>query len=144
MKKHIVGIALSICCNVQAMDILSIYSVISCNSVADKGFFQQEFAKSYGPPIKDEEGALWFKGVGELYDSPIREFFVSNTKQMSFVGVVLEEPPNIIAERIKKYKLYPTNVFPTNGYWVGSDGRNIMWHKGKYTKIFCNVSYNAI
>ncbi len=121
-------------------NLLEVYSVISCNSRPDNSYFINKFIKDYGNPIRNAEGALWFKGKGEMYGSPIREFFVSSTKGLSFVGVVLENSPPFVVDKIVSAPLFPTNVMVNGDYWVGSDGRSIMWHQGYYTKIFCSVS----
>lgn len=139
--KHILSILLSLVClpafaNLHITDLMS---VISCNSVADKHYFTAMFTKQYGTPTS-KEGALWFKGDGDMYGARVREVFVSNTDKLTFVGVVLESPPESVLKVMQSSRLYPTTPFPRNGYWVGSDGRHIMWHAGKYTKMFCTVS----
>lgn len=115
----------------------SIASAVSCNQDMDSGFYNAEFTKQFGPPFKTEGEAVWYKANGELYGSNIREVFVSSSKNYSFIGVVLEEKPETVIENIKTSRTVPTNVFLSSNGWVGADGRNIMWHEQKYTKIFC-------
>ena len=110
----------------------------SCTHHLNPSFYNQEFRQQYGLPYKHEGEALWFHASGELYGSPIREVFVSTSRDYHFVGIVVEDPPPTIIERMKTSRVLPTNVFNVgaNG-WVGADNRQIMWHAGRYTKIFC-------
>ena len=119
---------------------LEITAAVSCNSVSDNAYFIAKFTEKFGQP-SNRDGAYWFKASGTLYNSPIREVFVSSTSGFSFMGVVLEETPVNLVESIKKAKQFPANITPTNGYWVGSNGMQIKWQEGKYAKIFCNVGY---
>jgi phosphoheptose isomerase len=139
MKKIFISILLltSFSANA-AITIGDVISAASCNSVADTQFFVRELTSKYGQP-RLEQGAYWFKGSGEIYGSAIKEIFVSNTPMQKFVGVVLENAPTDVVAKIKTSIQYPTNVHQNGNYWVGADGREIMWHAQKYTKIFCTT-----
>jgi hypothetical protein len=114
-----------------------ILAAASCNSIADNAYFAREFEAAFGKPVRNEQGALWYKASGEAYGTQIREVFVSNVSSRLFVGVVLTGKPEAVVASVPTSQLYPTNVFPTNNHWIGTDGRSIMWHDGKYTKMFC-------
>ena len=109
----------------------------SCNSIADNAYFAREFESTFGKPVRNEQGALWFKASGDAYNSEIREVFVSSDPRNRFVGIVLSARPNDVVLSVPSSNMYPTNVFPSRNAWVGTDGREIMWHAGKYTKMFC-------
>ena len=112
-------------------------SVASCNSVADIDYYQREFKVAFGEPVRNEQGAYWYKASGEAYGTQIREVFVSSNPRARFAGIVLEAKPDEVVANVPNSPYYPTNVFPTNNHWVGGDGRAIMWHDKKYTKMFC-------
>ena len=112
-------------------------SAASCNSVADNAFYAREFEAKFGKPVRNEQGAFWYTATGDAYNSQIREVFVSSNPTMHFVGIVLAGKPDEVVKGVPTSVMYPTNVFPTNNYWIGTDGRSIMWHDGKYTKMFC-------
>lgn len=112
-------------------------SVASCNSVADVDYYKREFAAAFGPAVRNEQGAYWYKASGEAYGTQIKEVFVSSDPRNRFAGIVLEAKPDAVVANVPNSLMYPTNVFPTNNYWVGSDGRTIMWHAGNNTKMFC-------
>ena len=112
-------------------------SVASCNSVADVDYYKREFTVAFGAPTRNEQGAYWYKASGEVYGTQIKEVFVSSDPHNRFAGVVLEAKPDVVVANVPGSMLYPTNVFPTNNHWVGTDGRFIMWHKGNSTKMFC-------
>jgi hypothetical protein len=140
MKTKLIGGLLTAICSV-SQAYFTPYELImaaSCNHHLNPAFYNQEFTHQYGKPFKHEGEALWFHASGELYGSPIREVFVSTSREYHFVGLVLEDSPPIIIERMKTSRVIPTNVFNVgaNG-WVGADNRQIMWHAGKFTKIFC-------
>lgn len=118
-------------------------SAISCNTKVEKQYFYAEFEKQYGKPVRVEQGSAWFKGSGTMYGSQVREVFVSVTPNWNYVGVILDTKPADILNNIRTATRYPTNVFESGtGYWVGADGRNIMWHAGKYAKLFCTASWS--
>jgi hypothetical protein len=120
-----------------AVQLGDIASAISCNSEMSRTWWQREFKAAYGKP-RLEQGALWFDGKGELYGKKILEVFVSADPWYRFVGVVLDTKPEEVIPAIRVSRVYPTNVFESGAQgWVGADGRNIMWHKGQHTKIFC-------
>lgn len=114
-----------------------ILAAASCNSIADNAYFAREFSAAFGAPVRNEQGALWYTASGDVYGTQIREVFVSNVDSRRFVGVVLAGKPEDVIAAVPSSQMYPTNVFPTNNHWVGSDSRSIMWHAGKYTKMFC-------
>ena len=144
MNSKLIGLITSVICSVSHA-FFTPYELIaaaSCSHHLNPSFYNQEFRSQYGPPIKHEGEALWFRANGELYGSQIREVFVSTSREYHFVGIVLEDTPPIIIERIKKSRVIPTQIFDvgTQG-WIGADNRQIMWHAGKYTKIFCMSGY---
>lgn len=115
-------------------------SAISCNTKIENNYWTAELKKQYGEPVRVEQGALWFKATGSLYGSPLKEVFVSASPEWRFVGIILESKPDAILPAVHASLRFPTKTFPSNGHWIGSDGRNIMWHDGKYTKMFCTVA----
>ena len=114
-----------------------ILSAASCNSIADNNYFVREFTTKFGVPVRNEQGALWFTASGSVYNTSMKEVFVSSNPSIHFVGIVFESKPDEVVKSIPTSNRYPTNVFPSNKHWVGADGRVIMWHDGKYTKMFC-------
>ena len=116
---------------------VDIASAISCNSGTESNYWIKAFTDTYGKPIREEGGALWWKAKGSLYNSEITEVFVSNVPYWEFVGVVFKDKPETVIEGIRTSRFLPANVFPTNGFWVGSDNKIIMWHKGSVAKVFC-------
>ena len=129
-----------------AVDTTSIASAVSCNATPNTASWVQHLTETFGKPVRREQGAVWFRATGDLWGASIREVFVSVTAWHGFVGVVLDEKPSIIAERISTSRSFPTNLFPvtdsTGSYWIGSDGRSVMWHAQKYTKVFCAAGGN--
>lgn len=146
MKKIIVILCFLCQSALAAVDVTSIASVVSCNSTPNTAMWVQRLTETFGKPVRREQGAVWFHATGDLWGAPIREIFVSVTAWHGFVGVVLDEKPSIIAERISTSRYFPTNLFPvkdsTGSYWIGSDGRSVMWHAQKYTKVFCATGGN--
>jgi hypothetical protein len=116
---------------------LDVASAISCNSATDSRYWTNAFNRTYGKPIRNEGGAFWWKAKGSLYNSEITEVFVSNKPYWEFVGVVLKDKPNVVVDGIRRSRVFPSNVYATNGFWVGSDNKIIMWHKKQSTKVFC-------
>lgn len=137
MKYLIAFLAFPACAMITTGDIMS---VASCNSIVDTAFYRREFTAKFGAPTRTEQGAIWYSASGEIYGTSIKEVFVSADPKLEFVGLVLEAKPTDILEKIKNSRMYPTNVYPNKDYWVGADGRNIMWHKGTNTKMFCTVN----
>jgi hypothetical protein len=137
--KHILASLAFICSPVYAVITpLDIASAISCNSDMNNGYYMPVFTKQYGTPYKFEGGAAWFHASGELYGAQIKDVFVSSIKEYNFVGVVLDGPPEPVIEQIRTSRMIPTTIQPVeNQGWVGADGRKIMWHEQKNTKIFC-------
>lgn len=139
-KLKLAGFALLMCAgSAHAWTTIDVMSAISCNSDMDRGFYQQKFLQYYGKVLRNEGGAYWFKGKDALYGSTIREIFVSSGPPYLFVGVVLEAPPTEVAEAIRTSRFAPANMFfdEKANKWVGSDGREMVWHEGKYAKVFC-------
>ncbi len=139
MKKLIALIF--ICFSMQSsakVTLTDIQSAISCNAGISSNYWIRELTNTYGKHEYIEGGSVWFKVSGEMYGSQITHVFVSTSKYHNFVGVLFKDPPTKLIESIKVSRKFPTNIFATNGYWVGSDTRFIMWHKGKYAKVFCS------
>lgn len=136
MKRILIAIMILMSMNAYAIRLSEIMAAISCNSVPDNEFFFQELKKDYGEP-RIENGAAWFTASGDMYGSPVKEIFVSVT-EYKFIGVIIDGKPDVVIKNIPTSTQYPANVFPSGSMWVGSDGREIVWHAGKYTKIFCN------
>lgn len=113
-----------------------ILSVVSCNSAVDTDFFIRELTEQYGKP-RQAQGAYWFKVSGQVYSSSIKEVFVSSDTTVKFVGLLLENSPIEVTKAVPVSNTYPTNVFANGNSWVGSDGRVILWHDQKHTKMFC-------
>lgn len=115
-----------------------IASAISCNSNMNRQWWTTELRAVYGQP-RQEQGALWFKAKGErLYGQAVDEIFISADPWHRFVGVTFRVKPEAMLNQIKTDRIYPTKVFASPPFgWVGADGRHIMWHAGKNTKIFC-------
>ena len=119
-----------------------IASAISCNESIDSNYWIKAFTDTYGKPVREEGGALWWRADGSLYNSQITEVFVSNTRYWHFVGAVFKDKPQKVVEGIQNSRFLPANIFPTNGFWVGSDNKIIMWHKGIVAKVFCVAGGN--
>ena len=125
-----------VCCRA-AVSLGDVASAISCNSDMSRAWWQRELQAAYGKP-RLEQGAYWYAGKGELYGKKILEVFASADHWHRFVGVVLDAKPEELIPAIRTSSVYPTNVFESGALgWVGADGRAIMWHSGKHTKIFC-------
>ena len=121
-----------------AVSMVDIAAAISCNSDLSRNWWRQELGAAYGKP-RLESGALWYSANGELYGKKVLEVFVSADPWYRFVGVVLEAKPEEVIPAIRTSRSYPTNVFNAGAQgWVGADGRNIMWDRGRHTKIFCS------
>jgi hypothetical protein len=115
-----------------------IQSAISCNAGISSNYWIKELTRTYGKHDYIEGGAIWFKVSGEMYGSQLSHVFVSISKYHNFVGVVLKDPPTKVVSAIRVSRLFPTNVYSTNGHWIGADSRVIMYHNYKYTKVFCS------
>lgn len=116
----------------------NINSAITCNSSLDRKYWIGALTETYGAPIREEGGALWFRGKDELYGAPIKELFVSSKPGYQFVGVLLNSTPDKLLGAIKTARGYPTNLFETaTDGWVGANGMHLKWHQQKYAKIFC-------
>jgi hypothetical protein len=137
MKKLFVSLAIACSPAFAALTVIDIAGAVSCKHDTNGGFYIAEFTKQFGPAYKNEGEAAWFHGTGQLYGAQIKDVFVSTSTKYSFVGVVLEGPPPEVIKQIQVSRIMPTNVFPSLNGWVGSDGRNIVWHDKKYTKMFC-------
>ena len=138
MFKLLVGAIFFICAPSYALLTgVDLGSIVSCSSYPDRNFYLREFAATFGPAVRTEQGATWFAASGELYGVPVKEVFVSTIEMHQFVGVVLSAKPTDLIAKIQTSDFRPTNVYPSGDFWVGSDGRNIMWHGGKDTKMFC-------
>lgn len=122
-----------------AWSTIDVMSAISCNADMNREFYQQKMTQYYGKILRNEGSAYWYKGKDSLYGSTIREIFVSSGPPYLFVGVVLEAPPTEVAEAIRTSRFAPANMFfdEKNNRWVGSDGRQMVWHEQKYAKVFC-------
>lgn len=118
---------------------IDVLSAISCNSSLERDYYREQLTAYYGPVLERKGGALWFKGKDSIYGATIREIFVSAGPPMLFVGVVLEASPVQIAEEIGKARFASARMYfdAKNNRWAGSDGREMVWHEGKYAKIFC-------
>ena len=104
----------------------------------ERKYWTREFTATYGAPLRNEGGALWFKGTGELYGAPIKEVFVAAKPGYQFVGAVLDTTPDKLVEPIRTSRSFPTNLFvtPADG-WVGANAMHLKWHQQKYAKVFC-------
>ena len=118
--------------------LVEIQSAISCNSKISSNYWIRSLTSTYGSPSYREGGTLWFKASGSMYGSEITYVFVSVTGYHNFVGVMFKDPPTKLLDAVRTSRAYPTNLFPSKGHWVGSDGRSLMWHGGKYAKMFCS------
>ncbi|CAB4130185.1 hypothetical protein UFOVP116_312 [uncultured Caudovirales phage] len=116
----------------------AINSAIACNASMDRKFWIAELTATYGAPLRNEGGALWFKGQGELYGSTVKEFFVSSKPGYQFIGAVLATTPDKLVEPIQTSRSFPTNLFqtPSDG-WVGANAMHLKWHQQKFSKILC-------
>lgn len=115
-----------------------ILSVASCNSVIDRRYFIAELTKQHGAP-RNEQGAFWFTVPGEVYGTTLKEVFISSIPNVNFMGILLEAAPTEVVLAVPGSNRYPTRVFATGDYWVGADGRVILWHAQKHTKMFCSI-----
>jgi hypothetical protein len=139
MKKIITSLVLSsLLAPVHSkVTITDIQSAISCNSGISTRHWFKALTDTFGKHDYVEGGAAWFKVSEEMYGLKTSHVFVSITKYHHFVGVLFKDPPDKLAQAIKTSRSFPTNVFETNGHWVGADSRLIMWHKQKHAKVFC-------
>ncbi len=143
MKKLIIVLFLLIATQASAkVTLTDIQSAISCNAGITSNYWIRELTNTYGKPDYTQGGAHWFKVTGQMYGSQVSHVFVSISKYYNFVGVLFVDPPTKLVDSIQTSREFPTNVFATNGYWTGADSRLIMWHQGKYAKVFCSGAGN--
>ena len=141
--KHLIFLLVFVSLHTHArISTVDIASAISCNSAIDSNYWIKAFTDTYGKPIREEGGALWWKADGSLYNSEITEVFVSNVRYWHFVGAVFKDTPEVVVDGIRNSRFLSAKVFPTNGFWVGSDNKIIMWHQGITAKVFCMAGGN--
>ena len=56
-----------------------------------------------------------------------------------FVGVVLEAKPDEVVPAIERARFGSTKMYhdALRQRWVGQDGRVLVWHQGRYAKLYC-------
>ena len=123
---------------------IALYALIFCNSVADNAYHYSAFEKTYGAPVAHYDGAYWFKGKGQLYNTNIDYLFVSDNPSWIFAGVVLTESPVNMLKKIESSRLYPTRFHNTGYEWLGIDGRKMQWHQGKNAKLLCGATFKQL
>ena len=79
------------------------------------------------------------QGQGSLYEHEVREVFVATGPAPRFVGVVLEAKPDEVVPAIERARLHSTKMYhdALRQRWVGQDGRVLVWHQGRYAKLYC-------
>ena len=124
---------------VHAWSGIDLASAVSCNAVLDPAFYYQALLAYYGPPVRRAGGAIWFRGRGSLYEHEVREVFVATGPAPRFVGVVLEAKPDEVVPAIERARFGSTKMYhdALRQRWVGQDGRVLVWHQGRYAKLYC-------
>lgn len=149
MNKFLVCFGLFLACAANAKaNTTSLASGVSCNSRLNSVVWKKELERLFGRPKVTHSGAVWFSGSGSMWGVPIREAFVSKTTWHGFVGVVVETTPAELVRKIQSSRSFPTKFFQvqdkTGTYWVGADGRKVMWHEQRYAKVFCAAGGNLL
>ncbi|MCG2585654.1 hypothetical protein [Massilia sp. TS11] len=77
-------------------------SALLCRGEIDSVYFMQYLSQAFGPPVRHEGGAWWFKADGNLWGATITEVMVSDdSSAMVFVAAVAETTPEAWEEGIR-------------------------------------------
>ncbi len=116
---------------------LELMSIVSCNTNVNHTIMLELANARFGPPVRIELDAYWFKGNGSLYGASVKEFFLTTSHLPLKVGVVFHQSPDKLVKAVEKSRFLGTRLFNQGDHWVGSDGRVLNWHSKKYAKMFC-------
>jgi len=94
---------------------------------------------AFGPAVKHEGGAFWFKGDATLWGKQVLELMVSDdTDPMVFIGAVIDSKPDELEAAIHaavgvRHKAVDASQTPLR---VSNPGSVIAYHNDK-SKIYC-------
>ncbi len=110
-----------------------------CRSQLDNAYFHAYLTTAFGPAVKHEDGAYWFKGDATLWGKQVLEVMVSDdTSPMVFIAAVVDSQPEALEEAIRakagvRHKAADASATPLR---LSNPGSVIAYHNGK-SKIYC-------
>lgn len=142
-KRRAAGVLLALACTgAQALPSTFgpvIGSALLCRSQLDNAAFHAYLATAFGPAVKHEGGAWWFKGDATLWGKQVLEVMVSDdTSPLVFIAAVVDSKPEELQEAIRakagvRHKAADASATPLR---VSNPGSVIAYHNEK-SKIYC-------
>lgn len=104
------------------------------------GFMYDYMTKFFGPYSKREQGAIYWKVDGQLFENSVNEVFISDgSTTWVFVGATFSVPPEVIAEGAKRtygasfWKKNPSHKYTA---FKSASSSEIVW-KDSGSKALC-------
>lgn len=118
-------------------------SALLCRDQVDPIYFAAYLKQYFGPSVRTEGQAYWYKIDAGLFDVPVKEAFVSIPgARFDFIGIVIDTEIEDARTRVQKYTgetYYPDPFQKTSRTPAGSILIN---YGAKQSKIYC-VKYPA-
>ena len=114
-------------------------SALLCRSQLDNAYFHSYMTAAFGPAVKHEGGAFWFKGDATLWGKQVLELMVSDdTDPTVFIAAVIDSKPEELEAAIHaavgvRHKAVDASQTPLR---VSNPGSVIAYHNDK-SKIYC-------
>lgn len=125
---------------------VSVYltGALLCHHTLDMGKLYDSIHKSLGPPVRQEQGAFWWKASHSLNGAATStEVFLSDASlPYKFIGAVYTQAPPQLAKALQGARGEAGATFwkeapsDTHSAWVSAPGAQILW-KGETSKLVC-------